>query len=128
MFVAPDVQQHDHRDIDVLQALGRDAIPPRAHADTFDVVLHVQHRKTLGTDQVFVGIDQHALDHVVFIHIQPVGLTQDSGQRCGTTAEIGFLFHQIAEASFSNTLYRFKNQVASWQGSDWHLRGLHHTG
>ena len=128
MLVAPYVQQHDHRDIDVSQVLGRDAIPPGAHADALDVVLHVQHRKALGTHQVFVGIDQHAFDDVVFIHVQPISLTQNGGQRGGTAAEIGFLLHQIAEATFANALYRLEHQVPARQRRNRHTGRLHLAG
>ncbi|MNN69537.1 hypothetical protein D3C81_1853290 [compost metagenome] len=56
MFVATDIHQYHHRDLDLVQGFRRYPIATGPHAETFHVALHVEHGKALDADKVLIGV------------------------------------------------------------------------
>lgn len=127
VLVAAYIHQDHHRDRHRFEFLWRYPVASGTHADAFHVALHVQHGKTLGANQVLVGIDQHAFDDVLFIDVKPIGLAQHRGQCGGAATEIGFLLDDVAELALAYALHRFVDQHAARQGGDRYLRGFSHA-
>ncbi|MNH15903.1 hypothetical protein D3C79_755280 [compost metagenome] len=128
MFVATHVHQYHHRNADTVQGLGGHPVTAGTHAQAFHVTLHVEHGEALGTDQVLIGMGQHAFDDLLFIHVQPIGLAQYGRQGRGAATEVGFLLHQVGEFALAYALDGLEYHRTTRQYGKWHLCSFTQTG